>query len=77
MPEVLQLLIQERDRLDEAIRILQGPKRRGRPPGSKANAKNAPKRKGRPPWTEEHRAAQSAKLKAYWKKRRRAAKKTS
>jgi len=34
MADVLELLIAERDRLDEAIAVLQGPARRGRPPGS-------------------------------------------
>ena len=34
MADVLELLIAERDRLDQAIAVLQGPRRRGRPPGS-------------------------------------------
>ena len=34
MADVLELLIAERDRLDQTIAVLQGPRRRGRPPGS-------------------------------------------
>ncbi len=46
MADVLELLIAERDRLGEAIAVLQGPRRRGRPPGSgkKVAAKKVRKR---------------------------------
>ena len=59
------LLIAERDRIDQAIRLLQG--------GSSAGvARSAPKRKGRPPLTDEARKAQSEKMKAYWADRKKA-----
>ncbi len=55
MADVLELLIAERDRLDQAIAVLQGPRRRGRPPGrppgsvkkatTKVNAKKERKRR--------------------------------
>ncbi len=51
MADVLELLIAERDRLDQAIAVLQGPPRRGRPPGrppgpgKKVAAKKARKRR--------------------------------
>ncbi len=41
MSDVLELLIQERDRLDQAIAVLQGTGRPGRPPGRRGP--------GRPP----------------------------
>jgi len=77
--EALRLLIAERDRLDRAIALLQNETeteerpRRGRPPGSK-NSK-ATKRRGRPPMTESERRAASERMKKYWAKRRKAAKK--
>ena len=47
MADVLELLIAERDRLDQAIAVLQGPRRRGRPPcsGKKVDAKKERKRR--------------------------------
>ena len=46
MADVLELLIAERDRLDQVIAVLQGPRRRGRPSGSgkKVAAKKVRKR---------------------------------
>ncbi len=41
MSDVLELLIAERDRLNQAIAVLQGPRPRGRPPGQRGP--------GRPP----------------------------
>lgn len=82
--QIIAALIAERDRLNRAIEALQGPvKRRGRPP--KNPLANAPgwvlpttpkKKRGRPPLTEEQKAAQAEKMKAFWKKRKAAAKKS-
>lgn len=77
--EALRLLIAERDRIDRAIALLQGETqvpRRGRPPG-KTSKKKAAKRKGRPPMTEAEKKAASERMKKYWAKRRREAKKTA
>ena len=65
MTEVLELLIAERDRLDQAIAVLQGPRRRGRPPGrppgsgKKVAAKKVRKRTG---MSAEKRQAQSERM---------------
>lgn len=70
---VLTLLIAERDRLNQAIAILQGgtagaaPKRRGRPPGSK----NKPAAKKRGEMSDAARKAVSARMKKYWAQRRK------
>ena len=74
----LSLLIAERDRLNQAIAILQGgtvtaasaPKRRGRPPGSK-NKKAAVKKASGSNMSDEARKAVSARMKRYWAKRRK------
>ena len=72
---VLTLLIAERDRLNQAIAILQGgtaegaPKRRGRPPGSKNKTKAAGRKRG--DMSEEARKAVSARMKKYWAQRRK------
>lgn len=74
----LSLLIAERDRLNQAIAILQGgavapssaPKRRGRPPGSKNKKKVATKSVGGN-MSDEARKAVSARMKKYWAKRRK------
>ena len=75
--EALRLLVDERDRLDRAIQTLQGAAapapRRGRPPGSKSKKK----RRGRPPMSAAEKQAASERMKRYWAKRRRAAKKES
>jgi hypothetical protein len=71
---VLTLLIAERDRLNQAIAILQGgtagaaPKRRGRPPGSK-NKPAASKKRGE--MSDAARKAVSARMKKYWAQRRK------
>jgi hypothetical protein len=73
---VLTLLIEERDRLNQAIAILQGgaaagaPKRRGRPPGSKNKTATATTRK-RGDMSEAARKAVSARMKKYWAQRRK------
>lgn len=72
---VLTLLIAERDRLNQAIAILQGgtaaaaPKRRGRPPGSKNKAPVAAKKRG--DMSDAARKAVSARMKKYWAQRRK------
>jgi len=78
MPTALQLLIEERDKLNRAIEILGGtvPKRRGRPPGSKTK-KVAPKAKaGRPKMSAAQKKRVSERMKKYWAARRKAAKKS-
>jgi hypothetical protein len=68
-PSVLQLLIEERDKLNGAIEALQaGTKRRGRPPRSQ-QTQIVSKRRG---MSAEARKAQSARMKAYWAAKRKA-----
>ncbi len=76
MADVLELLIAERDRLDQAIAVLQGPRRRGRPPvsGKKVAAKKVRKR---PRMSAEARKRLSERMKKIWAARRRAAKKAA
>jgi hypothetical protein len=71
MPEVLQLLIAERDKLNRAIAALQGTGRRGGPP-KVAGGVDAPtpvKRKRRG-MSAAARKRQSERMKAYWAARR-------
>ncbi len=71
----VEMLIAERDRIDQAIRLLQG---RGPAPAAKPKAeKKAGKRRGRPPLSDEARKAQSEKMKAYWAARKKKAAKKS
>ena len=76
MADVLELLIAERDRLDQAIAVLKGPRRRGRPAGSgkKVAAKKVRKR---PRMSAEARKRQSERMKKIWAARRRATKKAA
>ena len=77
MADALQLLIEERDRLNEAIAVLGGSGRRGRPPGGAKKARAAPKqaaKKKRKGMSAEARQRLSEKLKKSWAKRKRAAK---
>ena len=79
MADVLELLIAERDKLNAAIAVLGGPRRRGRPPASAEKAKNpgaTPKKTGKK-WTPAERQAVSERMKKHWAKRRRAAKKNA
>jgi hypothetical protein len=88
--QIVQLLISERDKLSRAIEALGAPaQRRGRP-RKKAKAKTrtraaapsvaipaqAPKasRRKRKPLSAARRKALSAKMKAYWEKRKKTAK---
>ena len=76
---IVALLIAERDKLNSAIEALQGAvKRRGRPPKSAipispAEPPAPTKRKG---MSAAARKAQGERMKAYWAKRRKAAKKS-
>lgn len=77
---VVSLLIAERDRLQRAIEALQGPaKRRGRPPKSIAGGVAKPSTpapaKKKAAWSAAKRKAQGERMKAYWAKRRKTAKK--
>ena len=73
MPDVLELLIAERDRLNRAIAALGGdadaPAKRpvGRPKGSGKK----PAKRGRRAFTPQARKAQSEKMRAYWAARRK------
>jgi hypothetical protein len=73
---IVALLIQERDKLNQAIEALQGPaKRRGRPPKkasisvSVPSAAPAPARKKRT-FSAEQRKAQAKRMRAYWAKKK-------
>jgi hypothetical protein len=74
---ILALLVAERDKLNNAIEALSGPKRRGRPPGVKHTAAESAEvatatvaRKGRT-FTAAQRKAFGDRMKAYWAKRRK------
>jgi hypothetical protein len=77
---IVALLIQERDKLDRAIELLQGEKRRGRPPrNSVAEIPQGAGVSSRTPikktsWTPARRKAQAERIKAYWAKKRKATK---
>ena len=84
MPDILQLLIEERDKIDRAIAALGGARRRGRPPGrrgpgrppgsgKKAAKKVARTRKG---MSAAQRKAVSERMRKYWAARKKAAKKS-
>jgi hypothetical protein len=84
---ILALLIQERDKLTQAIAALSGPtKRRGRRPKVQddptmpdwvkpATKKKATRKKRN--FSPEQRAAAAARMKALWAKKKRAAKKAA
>jgi hypothetical protein len=71
---ILTLLIQERDKLNRAIEVLQGTKRRGRPPKNAASisvpAENSDKKKRT--FSAAQRKKQAARMKAYWAAKKRA-----
>jgi len=76
---VLALLIAERDRLNRAIDALQGPvKRRGRPPKNPLTMNGtptpAPAKRRRGGMSAAAKKAASARMKAYWAKQRKEAK---
>jgi len=73
---ILTLLIQERDKLNRAIEVLQGAKRRGRPPKN-PRATVAPSENGnrkKRTFSAAQRKKQAARMKAYWAAKKRAAK---
>jgi hypothetical protein len=72
--DIVAMLLAEREKIDRAIEALQGPRRRGRPPKNPLAALNDPaasrpsKRKG---FSAAQRKAASARMKAYWAKRKK------
>jgi hypothetical protein len=91
--QIIALLRAERDRLDAALRALEGgatAKRRGRPrkivdwvpsesdvPDWVKGKTAAPKKTGRRKFSAAQRKAQAEKMKAYWAARKKAEKKTA
>jgi hypothetical protein len=71
---ILALLIQERDRLNRAIEVLEGPvKGRGRAPKNVAvTTEQSPTNRRR--FTPAQRRKQSERMKAYWAAKRKSAK---
>jgi len=76
--QIVTLLIAERDRLNAAIEVLQGPptKRRGRPPGAKNGVSAtvtapAPKKQGRRTFTPAQRKAQAVRMRRYWAEKKK------
>jgi len=71
---ILALLVAERDKLNRAIELLQGTKRRGRPPKNLASVDGAtPSPATHKARSAASRKAQSKRMKAYWAKRKAAA----
>jgi hypothetical protein len=73
---ILTLLIQERDKMNRAIEVLQGTKRRGRPPKSAvavAPISAEGHRKTRT-FSAAQRKKQAERMKAYWAAKKKAAK---
>ena len=69
--QIVALLIAERDKLIRAIEVLQGQKRRGRPPKSAlATERAAPPARRTRRRTAAQRKAQSERMKAHWAKRK-------
>jgi hypothetical protein len=74
--QILSLLIAERDKLNRAIEALQGSaKRRGRPPKNAATAAPIKRPRQKSAAQIARDKAASARMKAYWAKRKKAAKK--
>jgi hypothetical protein len=76
MPNALQVLIEERDKLNRAIEALGGtvPKRRGRPPGKAAKQAAKKSSPGRPKMSTAEKKKASERMKKYWATKRKAAK---
>jgi len=73
---IVALLVAERDKLNRAIEVLQGEKRRGRPPKNQREfggsvSSGAPKKRT---FTAAQRKKQAARMKAYWAAKKKAAK---
>jgi hypothetical protein len=78
IPQILAALTAERDKLNQAIAILQGggmPKRRGRPPKNPLAALIAPAqpkaKRARPKRTKAQREAQAERMRKYWAARKK------
>ena len=71
MPDIISILIAERDKLNRAIEALQGAARRGRPKGTDTtSAPKGPRRRKR--MSAAARKAASERMKAYWAARAKA-----
>jgi len=71
---ILELLVQERDKLNKAIEALQGPaKRRGRPQKNSSGPEEAAPKKKRT-FSAAQRKKQAERMKAYWAAKRKSAK---
>jgi hypothetical protein len=76
MDQILHLLIAERDKLNRAIEVLQSPaKRMGRPPKNAAIAASIKRPRQKSAAQIARDKAASARMKAYWAKKKKAAKK--
>jgi hypothetical protein len=75
---ILALLIQERDKLNQAIAALQGTKRRGRPPTNPlaitSNGAAPVTKKTTRKFSAAQRKKQAERMKAYWAAKKKAAK---
>jgi hypothetical protein len=80
--QILGLLIAERDKLNRAIEVLQGPtKRRGRPPKNASNGTapssapelSDPAKKQRRKFSAAQRKQQAERMRAYWAAKKKAA----
>lgn len=72
---IVALLIQERDKLNRAIELLQGTRHRGRPPkhltAILANGSESGAPKKHRAFTAAQRKQQAERMKAYWAKKRK------
>ena len=76
--DIVRVLVAERDKIDQAIAILQGTgRRRGSAPGSKNTTKGTKKARKKRPISPAAKKRQSERMKAYWASRRKAANKKS
>jgi hypothetical protein len=71
---IVVLLIQERDKLNRAIELLQGEKRRGRPPKNPMVAIAAGNGNKKRTFTAAQRKRQAQRMKAYWAAKKKAPK---
>ena len=77
---IVTLLIAERDKLTRAIEVLQGTRRRGRPPKDPLAVPEAgatapePTKRGQRTFTSAQRKAQGQRMKAYWAAKKQPAK---
>jgi hypothetical protein len=74
--QILTLLIQERDKLTQAIEALQAPKRRGRPPKNPLaiavpTASREPTKRKRRRFTAAQRKQQGERMRQYWKAKKK------